>query len=154
MGLVHKVIATESLAFEATLVALRHHFSDRKIRWVHWNLYDPFEREVCPQEGDLDSKEAIVALRHYCFRGLVHSPRLDNLLDVGLHCTMRRRRSGQQEICSVQCSEPMTGRKRPLDESATYLSYWLGERHPRGRSRDAFPKFLPIQLILPPPSDE
>ncbi len=152
MTVLHKVTALEQLAFNATMVALRHHFSDRSVRWVFWTQYGGPEKEVDRLDTDkpIDEK-TVVSLRYYNFVGAVHVPRLHDSFPTNMDCTLRKFGDGSHEACAIYSGRVSAGWKGPVEESLQHMSYWFGQRHPRGRSRDTMPKFLPTKLMLPPP---
>ncbi len=146
MSFIHKVIAIEQLAYDATLVGLRHHFGDRNVRWVHWTLSD---RESGEYFGGCEPP--IVKVLYYQFSGVVEVPHLKTTLLAHLECAMREMEDGSREICSVQCISSFHDEECfPLEMPQGYMSYYFGEKHPRGRPKDVFPKFLPTRLFLLP----
>ncbi len=144
MSFLYKVTATQQLAYDATLAVLRHHFGDRQVRWVHWTLRDykcgEGTRPVSP----------IVRVWEYVFDGMIEIPHLDTTFRTDLTCVVREREDGSREIHSVQSGPFYDGAGSSLELPLGYASYYLGEKHPRGRPRDVFPRFLPTRFILPP----
>ena len=144
MSVLHKVTAIEQLALDATYEALRDHFGDRNVRWVHWTLRGGY------RHGLGTCAPPIVEVLHYDFRGMIEVPRQRATYIAYLDCAIRRYEDGSRQAFSVQTASPFYDMKgEPLHEPSEYMHYILGEKHPRGRSRDAVPKFLPRRLALP-----
>jgi hypothetical protein len=143
MSVLHKVTATDQLAFDATQIALRHHFGDRDFRWVHWTLDDP-------NHTIHDCSPPVVSVRYYVIEGVVEVPRLRGTYFAHIGCAVRDMEDGSRQAFSVEARSPFRNKEgEPLSDALRYMSYCLGMRHPPGRPRDVFPKFLPRKLIIP-----
>lgn len=147
MPFVTKMTASQQISYDATLCVLRHHFGDRRARWVGWELHDLDKNSSSERTPD----NPVVDLKRYTFTGSVEVPRFPGMFHLSLACAVREMQDGTRYVFSVHSVLPIshTGGTPPSDRSLQHVDYFLAQRRPKGRSEADKPKFLRSRFALP-----